>query len=114
MVESFERRLDARLVASIVAAGSLSFCAVVFETAMNVALPAFMEEFAVDTATIQWITSGYLLMLAVMIPTFPFLKARFALRRLFVCAVLLFLAGTLLCHSGTGPFWLTIRRLFAH
>lgn len=60
MVESFERRLDARLVASIVAAGSLSFCAVVFETAMNVALPALMS------------------------------------------------------HSGTGPFWLTIRRLFAH
>lgn len=100
MVESFERRLDARLVASIVAAGSLSFCAVVFETAMNVALPALMEEFAVDTATIQWITSGYLLMLAVMIPTFPFLKARFALRRLFVCAVLLFLAGTLLCAAA--------------
>jgi len=100
MVESFERKLDARLVASIVAAGSLSFCAVVFETAMNVALPALMEEFAVDTATIQWITSGYLLMLAVMIPTFPFLKARFALRRLFVCAVLLFLAGTLLCAAA--------------
>lgn len=33
-------------------------------------------------------------------PTFPFLKARFALRRLFVCAVLLFLAGTLLCAAA--------------
>lgn len=96
----FERRLDARLVASIVAAGSLSFSAVVFETAMNVALPALMEEFAVDTATIQWITSGYLLMLSVMIPTFPFLKARFPLRRLFVGAVLAFLIGTLLAAAA--------------
>ena len=96
----FERRLDARLVASIVAAGSLSFCAVVFETAMNVALPALMKEFAVDTATIQWITSGYLLMLSVMIPTFPFLKARFPLRRLFIVAVLAFLAGTLMAAAA--------------
>lgn len=96
----FERRLDGKLVASIVAAGSLSFCAVVFETAMNVALPALMEEFAVDTATIQWITSGYLLMLSVMIPTFSYLKSSFPLRRLFVAAVLLFLVGTLACAAA--------------
>ncbi|WP_158095311.1 DHA2 family efflux MFS transporter permease subunit [Collinsella sp. An2] len=98
--EPFERRLDAKLIASIVAAGSLSFSAVVFETAMNVALPALMEEFAVDTATIQWITSGYLLMLSVMIPTFSFLKARFRSRRLFIAAVGLFLAGTLFCAAA--------------
>lgn len=96
-VMPFERVLDGKLIASIVAAGSLSFSAVVFETALNVALPALMEEFSVDTATIQWITSGYLLMLSVMIPTFSFLKARFPLKRLFVSAVLLFLCGTLLC-----------------
>ena len=89
-VMPFERVLDGKLIASIVAAGSLSFSAVVFETALNVALPALMEEFSVDTATIQWITSGYLLMLSVMIPTFSFLKARFPLKRLFIAAVLLF------------------------
>lgn len=98
--QTFQRRLDAKLIAAIVAAGSLSFSAVVFETAMNVALPALMQEFAVDTATIQWITSGYLLMLSVMIPTFSFLKARFRLRRLFIVAVSLFLTGTILCAAA--------------
>lgn len=96
----FERKLDGKLIASIVAAGSLSFSAVVFETAMNVALPALMEEFSVDTATIQWITSGYLLMLSVMITTFSFLKARFPLRRLFIAAVAFFLVGTTLCAAA--------------
>lgn len=96
-----QRRLDARLIAAIAAAGSLSFCAVVFETALNVALPALMDEFGVGTATIQWITSGYLLMLAIMIPVFPYLKRRFPLRRLFVVAVALFLTGTLAC--GLAP-----------
>lgn len=41
------------------AAGAFSFSAVVFETALNVALPTLMTEFQVGTATIQWITSGY-------------------------------------------------------
>lgn len=97
----FERRLDAKLVASMAAAGSMSFAAVVFETALNVALPTLMEEFSVGTATIQWSTSGYLLMLSVVIPTFPWLKSRFPLRRLFLVAVVLFIAGTLLC--GCAP-----------
>lgn len=105
--EPFDRRVDAKLIASIVAAGSLSFCAVVFETAMNVALPSLMAEFGVGTSTIQWITSGYLLMLSVVIPAFAFLKVRFPLRRLFVTAVALFIAGTVAC--GTAPvFWVLL------
>lgn len=107
MSEPFERRIDAKLIASIVAAGSLSFCAVVFETAMNVALPSLMTEFGVGTSTIQWITSGYLLMLSVVIPAFAFLKACFPLRRLFVTAVMLFIVGTVAC--GMAPaFWVLL------
>ena len=44
-VSGFERRLDARLVVSIVAVGIMSFAGVVVETAMNVAFPALMGEF---------------------------------------------------------------------
>lgn len=105
--DTFERRLDGRLVASMVAAGSLSFSAVVFETAMNVAMPTLMSEFGVGTATVQWITSGYLLTLAACIPTFSFLKARFPMRALFVTAVALFTAGAL--ASGLAPaFWVLL------
>ena len=96
-VAPFERRIDARLIASIVASGSLSFCAIVFETAMNVAMPVLMREFSVDTGTIQWITSGYLLMLSIVIPAFSFLKARVALRALFCVAAAAFAGGTIAC-----------------
>lgn len=64
-------------------------------------LPTLMEDFGVGTATIQWITSGYLLMLAIMIPLSPYFKRRFPLRRLFLAAVAFFLAGTLAC--GLAP-----------
>ena len=57
-VSGFERRLDARLVVSIVAVGIMSFAGVVVETAMNVAFPALMGEFGVNTATVQWVTTG--------------------------------------------------------
>ena len=76
------------------AAGAFSFSAVVFETALNVALPTLMTEFQVGTAT-------YLLTLAIVIPAFPWLKSRFPLRRLFVAVVVLFIAGTLAC--GLAP-----------
>lgn len=64
----FERVLDARLIMSVVAAGIMSFADVVVETAMNVTFPALMDEFGVNTATVQWMTTAYLLVLAVIMP----------------------------------------------
>lgn len=64
----FERVLDARLIMSVVAAGIMSFADVVVEAAMNVTFPALMDEFGVNTATVQWMTTAYLLVLAVIMP----------------------------------------------
>ena len=76
-MKPFERTLDTKLILSIVATGIMSFSGVVVETAMNVTFPALMEEFSVTTATVQWITTGYLLMLALVIPASSYLKRRF-------------------------------------
>ncbi|MCI1664758.1 MAG: DHA2 family efflux MFS transporter permease subunit [Atopobiaceae bacterium] len=97
----FERRLDARLVMAVVAAGIMSFSGVVVETAMNVAFPSLMAEFDVSTSTVQWMTTGYLVVLAVIIPTSAYLKRRFPMRRIFVAAVALFLTGILI--DATAP-----------
>ena len=56
-----------------------------------------MRAFAIDTAAVQWLTTGYLLALALVVPLSSFLKRRFPLKALFLCANLLFLAATLLC-----------------
>lgn len=53
MSTSFERRVDARFVLSIIACGIMSFSGVVVETAMNITFPTLMAEFGVDTATVQ-------------------------------------------------------------
>ena len=96
----FQRRLDARLVLSIVAIGVMSFAGVVVETAMNIAFPALMTEFGVSTARVQWITTGYLLVLAAIMPISSLLNRRFRTRSLFLTAMALFVAGTVLCAAA--------------
>lgn len=73
-MNSFEKKIDVKLILSIIAAGMMSFSGVVVETAMNVTFPTLMREFSISTATVQWITTGYLLVLAIIIPTSSYLK----------------------------------------
>ena len=111
MDREFERVLDARLVLSVAAAGIMAFAGVVVETSMNIAFPALMEEFGVDTATVQWITTGYLLVLAVFVPLSAYLKRRFTLRAVFVVAVATFFAGTVACAAAPSFAVLIIGRI---
>ena len=104
---AFEKKIDRKLILSIVAAGIMSFSGVVVETAMNVTFPTLMEEFSVGTATVQWITTGYLLVLAMIIPASSYLKRRFPMKALFVTANLLFIAGTVLAALAPA-FWMLL------
>ena len=108
---TFERRLDARLVLAVVAIGIMSFAGVVVETAMNIAFPALMEEFGVSTSTVQWITTGYLLVLAAIMPISSFLNRRFRTRALFALAMAAFLAGTVMCAAAPHFTVLILGRL---
>ena len=87
------RKLPRRVVASVIAAGIMSFSGVVVESSMNVTFPSLMREFGIDTATVQWITTGYLLVLSVIIPMSSYLRRRFTMRALFVAGASCFLHG---------------------
>ncbi|MGI6591436.1 MAG: DHA2 family efflux MFS transporter permease subunit [Eggerthellaceae bacterium] len=100
MLDENDRVLDAKLVLSIIACGIMSFAGVVVETAMNVAFPALMQEFSVDTATVQWVTTAYLLVLTCIVPISAFLKRRFRMKSLFATAICLFIAGTVICAAA--------------
>ena len=89
----YERRLDARLVLSVVAAGIMSFSGVVVETAMNVTFPTLMAEFHVGTSTVQWMTTSYLLVLAAIVPTSAWMSRRFPTRRVFLVAMAFYISG---------------------
>lgn len=99
---SFNRVLDARLILSVVAAGIMSFSGVVVETAMNVTFPTLMAEFDIDTATVQWMTTSYLLVLAVIVPTSSYLNRRFATKSVFVVAMVFYIAGIVCGFSAVS------------
>lgn len=98
--EVFERKMDSRLIMSMIAAGIMSFSGVVIETAMNVTFPSLMKEFDIGTSTVQWITTAYLLVLAMLMPASSWLKRRFPMKGLFVTAILLFITGTVMCAAA--------------
>ena len=97
MTFEFERKITPKLILSIIATGLASFCGMIVETSMNVTFPTLMTEFGISTSTVQWITTGYLLVLAVVLPASSFLNKRFRLKTLFVFAASLFIIGLLLC-----------------
>lgn len=109
----FERKLDLRLVCSIVAAGILTLLGIVVETSMNVAFPTIMNEFGIGTSLVQWLTTGYLLATAIIIPVSAFLKKSFKMKNLFITAVCLFIVGTLLCFLAPNFPILLLGRIIA-
>lgn len=96
MTDTYERKIDLKLLLSIIATGIMSFSGIVVETAMNVTFPALMHEFDVNTNAVQWITTGYLLILALIIPTSSYLKKNYSNKTLFITAIIMFIIGTVL------------------
>ncbi|MBB6120847.1 DHA2 family efflux MFS transporter permease subunit [Nocardiopsis algeriensis] len=88
---------SARGIALVIGALAVSALIMILnETVLSVVLPQLMGDFGVSATTIQWLTTGFMLTMAVVIPTTGFLLQRFTPRTLFTAALLLFIAGTVL------------------
>ncbi|WP_181281234.1 MDR family MFS transporter [Bifidobacterium callitrichos] len=74
-----------------------SFVAILNQTLMISALPTLMREFAVPSSTVQWLTTGFMLANGIMIPVTAFLVETFTTRQLFLYAMGMFFAGSLVC-----------------
>src|SRR5690606_19472985 len=59
-------------------------------------LPTLMVEFSVNPSTVQWLTTGFMLVNGILVPASAFLITRFTNRSLFITAMSLFSVGTLL------------------
>ncbi|MGN0035206.1 MAG: MDR family MFS transporter [Coriobacteriales bacterium] len=77
-----------------------AFIVVLNQTLLTPALPTIMHHLDVSATTVQWLTSGYSLVEAVIIPLNAFLLGRLSTRRLFIGGLGLFTAGSVLCASA--------------
>jgi DHA2 family lincomycin resistance protein-like MFS transporter len=72
------------------------------EMLMSVAIPQLMIELGVTATAAQWLTTAFLLTMAVVIPITGFLLQRINTRPIYILAMSIFSAGTLICALSPG------------
>ena len=99
-----------KMIVVILLAGAV--LAVLNRTLLSPAFPTIMADLHVDATTVQWLTSAYSLVEAVIIPLSAYLIGRFSTRKLFIAGISIFAFGSLL--AAFAPFFaiLLLGRVF--
>jgi len=98
-----------RAVAAVYAAGM--FMSIMDTQIVNVALATLGRDFAATPIQVQWVVTGYLLSLAMCIPTSGWLGDRFGTKRVYVSAVTIFTIASALCAAATSLPELVVMRV---
>lgn len=88
-----------------------AFVVILNETIMGVAIPHLMADLKIPASSAQWLTSAFMLTMAVVIPVTGFLLQRLNTRPVFILAMSLFSAGTLVCALAPGFPMLVVGRI---
>lgn len=88
-----------------------AFVAFLNSTFMNVAIPDIMKDLHISVSTAQWLSTGYMLVLGIMIPCTAFLIDRFRTRTLFFISMGLFTIGTIIGAFANNFEFLLAARL---
>ena len=79
-----------------------TFVVILNETIMGVALPHLMTDLDIPASTAQWVTTAFMLTMAVVIPVTGFVIQRFTTRTTYITAMTLFSLGTTICALAPG------------
>ncbi|HQI66001.1 MAG TPA: MDR family MFS transporter, partial [Rhodoglobus sp.] len=72
------------------------------ETIVGVAVPRVMEDLRIEASTAQWLSTAFMLTMAIVIPTTGFLMQRLSTRTVFILAMSLFSLGTAIAAIAPG------------
>lgn len=81
-------------------------------TAMSTALPAVIEFYGVSLTLGQWITSGYSLVISIVMPLSAFLIKRIPTKKLYISGILCFIIGELLSIIAPAFGLMMVGRVF--
>ncbi|KRK40621.1 MFS family major facilitator transporter, multidrug cation symporter [Loigolactobacillus bifermentans DSM 20003] len=88
-----------------------TFSMSISQSALSTAYPAFMRTFHQSASTVAWLTTGFMLVMSLMIPVSPWLLTNCGFKRLFQGVVALFAVGTALCIWAPSFGLLLVGRL---
>lgn len=87
-----------------------TFTMSISQSSLSTAYPTLMRSFGISAATVQWLTTGFMLVMCVSMPISPWLLNNLSFKKMFVLALALFDLGTLMIIStpvswGVSGFW---------
>ncbi|WP_342513984.1 MDR family MFS transporter [Sporosarcina sp. FSL K6-1522] len=88
-----------------------AFFAILNETLLNIALVTLMDEFSISLTTVQWMATGFMLVMAIVIPISALLLQWYTTRQLFLTTMIVFTIGTIISASAPTFAVLLIGRL---
>ncbi|MFB6611883.1 MDR family MFS transporter [Agromyces sp. NPDC056379] len=98
-VEALHGARNNRVIWLLLAA---SFVVILNETIMGVAIPHLVVDLGISISAAQWLTTAFMLTMAVVIPITGYLLQRFATRPIFIAAMSLFSTGTFIAAMAPG------------
>lgn len=104
-----KKRYNTRaIMASLLIVG---FVGMFSETALNIAMVNLMDVFQISAATAQWLTTGFLLTLGILMPISGLLLQMYTTRQIFIGSLMSLIAGTLIAALALNFEMLMVARI---
>jgi EmrB/QacA subfamily drug resistance transporter len=84
-----------------------AFISFLNNTLLNIALPSIMRDLQIGPSTVQWLTTGFMLVNGVLMPASAFMIQKFSVRGLFLFSMFMFTLGTV-CAGYSHTFALLL------
>ncbi|BDZ30448.1 MDR family MFS transporter [Lactiplantibacillus sp. WILCCON 0030] len=88
-----------------------TFCTALTTNMLVTAYPTMMSRFSISSATVQWLTTGSLLVMGIMIPVSAWLLNNFSLRLIYTAALSCFLIGLIISYTASNFQLILLGRL---
>ncbi|WP_412990167.1 DHA2 family efflux MFS transporter permease subunit [Pediococcus siamensis] len=87
------------------------FVGMLSETSLNIALPSLMAQLNVSVGTIQWLVTGYMLIIGIVLPLSSLLTKWFSTRQLIIFGLIDFMVGAIISAVAPNFIILLIGRM---
>ncbi len=88
-----------------------AFVGMLSETSLNIALPKLMVAFQTNTATIQWLVTGYMLVIGIVLPLSSLISKWFTTRQIIIFALVDFIVGAMISAMANSFAILLVGRM---
>ncbi|KRM81843.1 major facilitator superfamily transporter MFS 1 [Limosilactobacillus coleohominis DSM 14060] len=87
-----------------------TFTMSISQSSLSTAYPTLMQNFGISADTVQWLTTGFMLVMCVSMPISPWMLNNLSFRQMFIGALALFDVGSLMivftpASWGVNGFW---------